>query len=99
MLLRDSGDPNATDLAIEKLEIAHAEEPADVLATHALAHMLSKKGRYRRVVELLEPLAQHRSLTTRQKTLPLLLDTYDQLGELVKAAALRPIVKQLDQEA
>jgi tetratricopeptide (TPR) repeat protein len=96
MLLRDSGYPNATDLAIEKLEIAHAEDPRDVVATHALAHMLGKRGVYRRVIELLEPLASSRSEATRQKTLPLLLEAYDQSGEMVKAASLRPIVRKLN---
>lgn len=90
MLLRYSGEVNATDLAIEKLDVAHVEGPDDVIATHALAHMLSKRGNFRRVVELLEPLARHPSETTRHKTLPILLEAYDQLGELVKAAEPPP---------
>jgi len=99
MLLRDSGDPNAIDLAIEKLGIAHAEDPQDALATHALAHMLSRRGRYRQVVELLEPLANHPSEVTRQKTSSVLLEAYDQLGEVVKAAKLRPIVRRFAAES
>lgn len=99
MLLRDSGDPDTTDLAIEKLEVAHGEDPNDVIATHALAHMLSRQGRYRRVVELLEPLANHSSESTRRKTLPLLLGAYDQLGEVVKAGQLRPIVAKFHRDS
>lgn len=89
MLLKDSGDPNATDLAIEKFEISLRETPNDVVAIHALANMLERRGAYRKVVELLEPLANHWSLRTRQKTLPLLLSSYERLGEFVKAASLK----------
>ncbi len=95
MLLRDSGDHDATDLALEKFEIAHAEDLTDVVAIHALAHMLSKKGQFNRVKELLEPLASHPNDTTRRKTLPLLLEAYDRTGDLVKAAELRPKVSAL----
>jgi len=89
MLLRDSGDPDATELAIEKFEVALAETPNDPVTIHALAHMLSRKGAYRRVIGLLEPLARHSSQTTRKKTFPLLLEAYEAAGELLKAAELR----------
>jgi len=95
MLLRDSGDRDATDRAIEKFEIAHGEDPSDVIATHALAHMLSRKAQYLRVAELLAPLSRYPNETTRRKTLPLLLEAYEHVGEIVKAAELRPQVEQL----
>jgi predicted Zn-dependent protease len=89
MLLRNSGDPDATELALEKFEVALAETPNDVVTIHALAHMLSRKGAYRRVIELLEPLAAHGSRSTRQKTFPLLLKAYEATGEVLKMAELR----------
>ncbi len=89
MLLRDSGDPEATDKAIGNFEIALAETPNDVVATHALAHMLTRKGQYQRVIALLEPLAGHSRLTTREKTFPILLEAYERAGELLKAAELK----------
>jgi tetratricopeptide (TPR) repeat protein len=89
MLLRDSGDPEATDLAITNFETALSETPNDVLAKHALAHMFSRKGAHERVIELLEPLATHTSHTTRQKTAPLLFDAYRATGEMLKAAKLK----------
>ena len=95
MLLRDSGDRDSTDQAIEKFETARREDPTDVLTTHALAHMLSRKGNYRRVIELLEPLSKHPNMTTRRKTLPLLLDGYEHTGEIVKAADIRPEAERL----
>ena len=58
MLLRGAGDPAATDLAIEKFEMALKETPDDALAAHALAKMVERKGHYRRVIEILEPLAE-----------------------------------------
>lgn len=96
MLLRDSGDPRATDLAVEKFEVAVAETPNDEVATHALAHMLQRKGAFRRVAELLEPLRNHPRRTTRAKTLPLLQEAYERLGELLKAAEVR---EQMERES
>jgi tetratricopeptide (TPR) repeat protein len=89
MLLRDSGDPQATDLAIEKFETALAETPNDVLAVDALARMLDRKGAYRRVIDLLEPLLQHPNYKTRKMSAPLLLKAYERTGEMVKAARVR----------
>lgn len=89
MLLRNSGDPDATDLAISKFEIALRESPNDVLCIHALADMLARKGSHRKVVNLLEPLSNHVSQKTRDATLPILLKAYQALGEIVKAAELK----------
>lgn len=93
MLLRDSGDPKATELAIEKFETALVETPGDALAIHALAHMLDRKGAYARVVQLLEPLVASHSSKTRSKAAPLLLKAYEKTGEMMKAARLRPLVE------
>lgn len=89
MLLRDSGDPQATDQAIQNFEIALAETPNDVVATHALATMLTRKGAYQQVISLLEPLAKHTSRLTREKTYPVLLQAYQESGEILKAAELK----------
>jgi tetratricopeptide (TPR) repeat protein len=93
MLLKDSGDPDATDIAIKNFETCLIETPNDVLAKHALAHMFSRKGAHQRVIELLEPLATHTSRTTRQKTAPLLLDAYVATGEMLRAAKLKAAVE------
>jgi tetratricopeptide (TPR) repeat protein len=96
MLLRDSGDPEATDLAINNFEMALSETPNDALAKHALAHMFSRKGAHQRVIEMLEPLATHTNRTTRQKTAPLLLEAYRATGEMLKAASVKA---QIDADA
>jgi tetratricopeptide (TPR) repeat protein len=88
MLLRDSGQADATDRAIECFEEARRESPNDVLATHALATMLARKGEYRRVIELLEPLLD-RPGKTRDMVAAMLRTAYDRTGEMVKAIALR----------
>ena len=98
MLLRDSGDADATDRAIEKFEVALLETPHDVVAIHALATMFERKGAYRRVIELLEPLVSHASLKTRQMTLPVLLKAYERASELVKAAEVRIKLRELSTE-
>jgi tetratricopeptide (TPR) repeat protein len=89
MLLRDSGDPQATDQAIANFGTALEETPNDVIATHALAHMLMRKGNYVRVKSLLKPLVEHSNSTTRKKTYPILLEAYDQSRDMLEAATLR----------
>jgi len=89
MVLRDSGDPDATDRAITSFDIALIETPNDVVAAHALAVMLARKGSFARIVKLLEPLVDHPNPRTRDFVRPLLLLAYDRTGDLLKAALLR----------
>jgi tetratricopeptide (TPR) repeat protein len=89
MLLRDSGDFDATDSAIEKFEVALFETPNDVVAIHALAVMLLRKGSYKRILELLEPLIHHPNSRTRELVLPVLLSVYTATHEMLKAAELK----------
>ena len=93
MLLRDSGEPNATDQAIEKFEVALKETPNDPVAIYGLAQMLELKGHYDRMIELLEPLKAHPNPVTRERCLPKLLKAYEQRSELLKAAELRDILR------
>ena len=99
ILTRDSGSPDATDSAIEKLTEAHAEAPDDVVAISVLAQLMDRKGAYKRVIELVEPIKDSQKPESRRFTLPLLLKAYERLGEIVKAVELRPIVEQIDREA
>ena len=89
ILLRDSGDANATDKAIDNFEIALKETPSDVIAKHALAHMLTRKGGFGRVKTLLQPLMEHPSPTTRKKTYSMLLEAYERSGDILEAATLK----------
>jgi lipopolysaccharide biosynthesis regulator YciM len=89
MLLRDSGDFDATDSAIEKFDVALEETPNDVVAIHALAVMLLRKGSYKRILELLEPLTNHPNSRTRELVLPVLLSAYTATNEMLRAAELK----------
>jgi tetratricopeptide (TPR) repeat protein len=86
MLYRDSGFRDGTELAIENFKAALEETPNDPVCIHALAHMYKRKGAWNRVIRLLEPLADHPNERTREKTLPLLLEAYEYMGEIVKVA-------------
>jgi tetratricopeptide (TPR) repeat protein len=85
MLLRDAGEPGATDRAIEKFEIALEELPNDAVATHALAVMWQRKGVHHRVISLLEPIRAKGSKKTRQAALTTLGRSYRAAGETLKA--------------
>jgi tetratricopeptide (TPR) repeat protein len=93
-LLRESGEANATDLAIEKFEIALKEVPNDPITIYGMASMLDRKGHSDRIIELIEPLRVHSSAKTRERCLPLLLRAYERKSELLKAAELRDLIEK-----
>lgn len=97
MLLKDSGQSEATDLAIEKFEVALLETPNDVVTIHALAHMLDRKGSYTRVIKLLEPLRDHTNSKTRRLTMPLLLNAYERAGDIVNASIIRARIREAEE--
>jgi len=89
LLLRDSCEPRAAQEAEEKLLVAHESDPQDPIARHALAGLYDRRGAYRKVIEVLEPIRKTQNPKTRQASLPLLLKAYDRSREIVKAAELR----------
>jgi len=95
MILRDAGTPGATDEAIDKFRTALLETPHDKVAIGALAQMLDRRGAYREIIELLEPIIGHPDEKTRSITYPLLLKAYERTGEVVKAAEFREKLSSL----
>jgi len=95
MLLRDSGLPDATDSAIEKFEVARKETPNDAKVIHALALMYERKGVYRKVIDLLEPLRRHPSPKTREIALVPLLRAYERTTDILGAAEVRRELQEL----
>lgn len=91
-LLRESGEANATDLSIEKFEVALKEAPNDPITIYGLASMLDRKGYSDKVIELIEPLRTHSNPKTRERCLPLLPKAYERKSELLKAAELRELI-------
>ena len=91
LLLRDSGQPDATKRAEEKLAIALQCAPRDDITRYALATCLDKRGSYHEVVQVLEPLASTDNVKTQQRVRPLLLKAYDRTSQIVKAAQLRAL--------
>lgn len=89
LLLRDSGRPDALEMAEERLTVANSESPDDPVARHALATCYDRRGAYRAVIDLLEPARHTRNPRSRKTTLPMLLKAYEKVRELVKAAELR----------
>ena len=86
ILLKDSGRPDAINEAIERFEVARLETPNDPTLLHALAVLYDRRGVYRKVIELLEPLAQHPSPKTRSMVLRLLQRAYERTGGMLEAA-------------
>jgi tetratricopeptide (TPR) repeat protein len=93
MVLRDSGLPNAHRQAAEHFEVALEQTPNDAICRHALGDCYVKAGVYGKGAEVLEPLLEHQSHKTREKTYPLLLDCYTYLSEPLKAAKIRSLIE------
>lgn len=89
MLLRTSGAADAHERALESFAVAIKETPNDVVLNHAYASSLLAKGRFRPAAALLQNLIGAKSPETRARTYPLLLECYEKLGEIVKAAELK----------
>jgi len=96
MLLRDSGRPDAIDEAVAKFEIARHETPNDPTLLHALASLYDRRGVYRKVIELLEPLAHHPSPKTRTMVLRLLIKAYDRTGGMLEAAEAKQTLAETE---
>jgi tetratricopeptide (TPR) repeat protein len=95
ILLSQSGTPDATDRAIESLQIANEESPNDAIAAHALSNMLVRSGRYRKAVALLEPLTESGHTKTRDLAMSTLARAYEACSEIVKLGELRSRAKKL----
>jgi tetratricopeptide (TPR) repeat protein len=89
VLLRQSGEPNASVQAEAQLRIALKETPNDVIALGALASLLHARGAHGPLISLIEPHIGLPNQKFRQSVLPLLLEAYDRSRQLVKAATLR----------
>jgi tetratricopeptide (TPR) repeat protein len=89
LLLRDSGKPDSVARAEEKFAVAYVENPADPVTLYALATCFDRRGAYRKVIELLEPIAATKNERARKQTLPILLKAYERTHEMLKAAELR----------
>ena len=93
MLLKDSGLPNATDLAIDKFEEARKHNPSNRVTIHSLGAMYARKMQWKKVIELLEPLLNSADPLSREKSIPLLLRAYEGLNDIVNVARLRSLSK------
>jgi len=92
LLYRKSGLPNATDIAIENLNIALLENPDDLITICILAKLYYNKGIFMKVIELLEPHIDSKNEKTRKTALPLLKDAYRKTGDIIKAARIEQMI-------
>ena len=89
LVIRDSGDADAVNRAIAAFEEANAQMPFDGITIYQLARLYDRRGNYRRVVELLEPIIDSTNEETRVRSLPLLLNGYLRTSDTLKSAGLR----------
>ena len=94
MILRLSGQIDATDKAIEKFEEALIHSPDDTLTIFALAQGLKRKGMYARAIPLLEKIVDNPYEDTRNKVMPLLLSCYQRQGDIMAVANLKAKMDQ-----
>lgn len=95
ILLSASGSADATERASECLSVALEETPNDDVASTALAKLQIRSGRFKRAIDVLEPLSRSAHVKTRDIAINLLLKAYEGANELVKLAELRQIAVKL----
>jgi len=95
ILLSQAGTPDATDRAIESLEIAFDETANDAIAAHALGNMLVLAGKHRKAIPILEPLTNSAHTKTREMAITTLIRVYEATGEVVKLAETREKARRL----
>ena len=91
LLIRDSGEPDASRRAEDALGAALAETPNDQIALAALALLFDKRGAHGRVIDVLEGHPMHPASKFGKIAGPLLLKAYEKTTEMSKAAILRQI--------
>ena len=89
MIIRHSGQLDATDQAIDKFKEALVHAPNDALTVFALAQGYERKGMYTPAIPLLEKLTDSPNSDTRSKARPLLLTCYERTNDMLAAATLR----------
>ena len=60
--------------------------------------MYDRKGAFKKVINLLEPLRNHYSKRTRKKSLPLLLKAYQQTYDILKEAEIKDEIRVLEND-
>ena len=93
MVLRSSGQMNASDQAIEKFEEAHTHDPNDSITIFALAQGLERKGMYLRAIPLLQKIVDHPRDDVRHKVRPLLLSCYERQNDMMAVANLKAKIR------
>ncbi|MDP8210222.1 MAG: NB-ARC domain-containing protein [Candidatus Stygibacter australis] len=88
-LLRKSGRQNASNMAIDHLEISLENNPDDRYALTALATLYSKIGKHRKVIELVESLCECRDEVTVAIIVPLLKKAYNVNKDILKLAEMK----------
>lgn len=96
MVLRNAGHATATDEALASFLIALEASPDDYLAAHGAATMYDRKGMDVKVIELMEPLADHPYSETRRRALDLLIKAYTRRNDPLKAAVYRDALVAID---
>ncbi|MBP1783194.1 tetratricopeptide (TPR) repeat protein [Micromonospora sp. HB375] len=94
ILLKDSGEPDATDKATTALREAVSEAPNDLIAATALSTVLDRKGAYREIISILEPRRESDDPKFRNIALPILLRAYNATNEILKAAQLKQLIAE-----
>jgi hypothetical protein len=90
--MRDSGEPNAAEIAEEALQQALVEIPNDQISLTSLASLYNKRGAYHKVINLLESKQMTPGSKFCDAAGPLLLKAYDKTNESVKYIKLRRLL-------
>lgn len=89
MLTRMEGQHDSQEKAVERFNIALKENPNDRICRFALGQTLHRMNKLYNAIKILEPIKDSDDQRTSGETRRILLDCYDRIGDILKAAEIR----------
>ena len=89
ILLRDSGQIDALQQSMQKLESALQLNGSDMVTITALAQLYEKRGSWVKVIDLCEPWKDEVYGRARETMFPMLMRAYERSGDQLKAIDIR----------
>ena len=93
ILLRDCGQVDALQQAMQKLEAALELNGRDIVTITALAQLYEKRASWFKVIDLCEPWKDEVYGRAKDTMLPMLLRAYEHTSEVLKAAEMRDRIR------
>jgi len=94
LIVKDSGEPNATEIAEDAFEQALLEIPNDQISLTNLASLYNKRGAFHKVISILESKQMTPGTKFADAAGPILLRAFDKTNESAKKVRLKRLLNR-----